>query len=110
MGDWASRNSIPAAIRISQLEVASHVAASMGHGVSWAESPTADTKAGGAAKSTGRSGKSTRRIRHATRRPTIITRSVTDKHVFWPPKSPKRRDAEDPKEEEGKGSGDYVAF
>ena len=97
MTAWASRHSSPTTIRMSQLEAASHVAASMEHGVSWVEFPTADTKAGGAAKSTGCGGKSTRRIRHTTRRPTIFARSVTDKPVFPPPKSPKRRDFADPK-------------
>ena len=97
MTAWASRHSIPTAIRMRQMEVASHVAASMEHGVSWVEFPAADTKAGGAAKSTGGDGKSTRRIRHTTRIPTIFTRSVTDKPVFFPPKPPKRRDVADPK-------------
>ena len=61
------------------------------------EFPTADTKAAGAAKATGGDGGSRKRRAHTTRRSTIFARSVADKPVFCPPKSPKWRDVEDPK-------------
>ena len=97
MNAWASLRPSPTAFTMSQLEAASHVAASMDHGVGWMEFPTADTKAGGAAKLEGAGVNSTKRTRHTTRRPTIFTRSVSDKPVFCQPKSPKRRDVADPK-------------
>ena len=97
MTAWASRHSSPTTIRMSQLEVASHVATSMEHGIGWMEFPNADTKAGGAAKLEGGGVNSTKRPRHTTRRPTIFTRSVSDKPVFSQPKSKKRLDVEDPK-------------
>ena len=97
MNAWASLRPSPTAFTMSQLEAASHVAASMDHGVGWIEFPTEDTKAGGAAKSAGGGAKSTKRTRNTTRRPTIYTRSIADKPVFSQPKSPKRLDVDDPK-------------
>ena len=75
---------------------ARHVSAAMDRGVRRAEFPPAD-EGGVRRESDGARWGSTKLTKHTARRPTIFTRSATDKPVFFPPKSSKRRDIADQK-------------